>query len=86
MSKVTLNDKNNSKLLKKITKEDLRTIPLPLFECVFCADEEISFRHFTNEILSKKYLYNAEKKDLILIDFLLNKTLLLLKISTYNIL
>ena len=86
MSKVTLNDKNNSKLLKKITKEDLRTIPLPLFECVFCADEEISFRHFTNEILSKKYLYNAEKKDLILIDFLLNNNILELEENKDDIL
>ena len=86
MSKVTLNDKNNSKLIKKITKEDLRTIPLPLFECVFCADEEISFRHFTNEILSKKYLYNAEKKDLILIDFLLNNNILELEENKDDIL
>ena len=76
MSKVTLNDQNNSKQIKKITKEDLKIIPLPLFECLFCADEELSFRHLSNEILSKKYLYNAEKKDLILIDFLINNNIL----------
>jgi len=86
MSKVTLNDQNNSKQIKKITKEDLKTIPLPLFECLFCADEELSFRHLSNEILSKKYLYNAEKKDLILIDFLINNNILNLEENNDDIL
>ena len=86
MSKVTLNDQNNSKQIKKITKEDLKTIPLPLFECLFCADEELTFRHLSNEILSKKYLYNAEKKDLILIDFLINNNILNLEENNDDIL
>ena len=86
MSKVTLNDQNNSKQIKKITKEDLKTIPLPLFECLFCADEELSFRHLSNEILSKKYLYNAEKKDLILIDFFINNNILNLEENNDDIL
>ena len=77
MNKVTLNDEKVNKTNKKITKDDLRTIPIPIFECVFCADEYLSFRHYINEILSLKYLYNAEKKDINLIDFLLSNNNLL---------
>ena len=67
MNKVTLNDEKDLKFSKKITKEELKTIPLPLFECIFCAGEKISFLHYINEIMTKKYLYNLEKKDLVLI-------------------
>ena len=50
MSKVTLNEDKKSKIIKKITKEDLKTIPIPIFECLFCADEDLSFRHYINEL------------------------------------
>ena len=79
MNKVTLNDEKNIKSNKKLTKEDLNTIPLPLFDCLFCANEEISFNHLINEILSKKYLYNAGKKDIVLINFIIKNNLLILK-------
>ena len=79
MNKVTLNDEINFKFPKKLTKEELKTIPLPLFECIFCAGENISFLHNINEIMSKKYLYNLEKKDIILMDFLLNNNILKIK-------
>ena len=79
MNKVTLNDEKDLKFSKKITKEELKTIPLPLFECIFCAGEKISFLHYINEIMTKKYLYNLEKKDLILMDFLLNNNILKIK-------
>ena len=42
MKKVTLNDEKSLKLTKKLTKEELKTIPIPLFECIFCAGENIS--------------------------------------------
>ena len=86
MSKVTLNEENNLKLSKKLTKEDLKTIPLPIFECLYCANEDVSYHHLVNEILSRKYLYNAEKKDIILIDFLLNNNPLELKDNKGDIL
>ena len=86
MSKVTLNEENNLKLSKKLTKEDLKIIPLPIFECLYCANEDMSYHHLINEILSRKYLYNAEKKDLILIDFLLNNNPLELKENKGDIL
>ena len=79
MSKVTLNEEKKSKTGKKLTKEDLKTIPIPIFECLFCADEFLSFRHYINEIMTMKYLYNVERKDIILIDFLINNNLLELK-------
>ena len=79
MSKVTLNEEKNTKTTKKLTKEDLKTIPIPIFECLFCADEFLSFRHYINEIMTVKYLYNVERKDIILIDFLINNNLLELK-------
>ena len=79
MSKVTLNEEKNPKTGKKLTKEDLKTIPIPIFECLFCADEFLSFRHYINEIMTMKYLYNVERKDIILIDFLINNNLLELK-------
>ena len=86
MNKVTLNDEINFKFPKKLTKEELKTIPLPLFECIFCAGENISFLHNINEIMSKKYLYNLEKKDIILMDFLLNNNILKIKENKKDIL
>ena len=86
MKKVTLNDEKSLKLTKKLTKEELKTIPIPLFECIFCAGENISFLHYINEIMSKKYLYNLEKKDIILMDFLLNNNLLKIKENKKDIL
>ena len=85
MNKVTLNEEKNSKNVKKITKEDLKTIPIPIFECIFCADEDLSFRHYINEIMSMKYLYNVEKKDITLVEFLMDNNLLEMKENKNNI-
>ena len=85
MNKVTLNEEKSAKNVKKITKEDLKTIPIPIFECIFCADEELSFRHYINEIMSMKYLYNVEKKDITLVEFLKNNNLIDLKENKDNI-
>ena len=70
MSKVTLNNMVtlSSKLNHKLTKEDLNTIPIPIFECIFCANEKISFDHLINDALSLKYLYGTTKKDINLIN------------------
>ena len=80
MNKVTLNDKDevNIQLVKKkISKGDLNTIPIPIFECIYCANEKLAFDHLINDEFSLKYLYNIEKKDISLINFLQENDLLL---------
>ena len=56
---IKLEDFNNF-LIKnkkvKLNKEDLNNIPLPIFSCIYCCNEKISFNHLLNEILSEKYL------------------------------
>ena len=53
---------NDNKILKKKrTKEDLNNTPLPLFDCLYCANEKIVFRHFINKKLSDKYLLLSDK-------------------------
>ena len=49
------NDIFSAKKKVKIRKEDLNNIPIPLFSCIFCSNEYISFNHYINEILSNKY-------------------------------
>ena len=91
MNKVTLNNNedNNIKLIKhKITKSDLNTIPLPIFDCIYCANEKVVFNHLINEEMSLNYLYNANKKDIYLINYLIENNLLSIenkKISDNNI-
>ena len=82
MNKVTLNDNddtNKKASNHKITKYELNTIPLPIFDCIYCANEKISFNHLINEEISFKYLYNAEKKDIYLVDILQKYNLLFLE-------
>ena len=79
MNKVTLNnnENNNIKLAKpRISKNDLNTIPLPIFDCIYCANEKVVFNHLISEELSLQYLYNADKKDIYLINFLIENNLL----------
>ena len=72
----TINDfvKNideNKKLNKKLTKEDLDNIPLPIFSCIYCSNDCIAFKHLSLEIISEKYLYQASNFDIIEINNLL---------------
>ena len=91
MNKVTLNnneDKNIKLIKHKITKSDLNTIPLPIFDCIYCANEKVVFNHLINEEMSLNYLYNANKKDIYLINYLIENNLLSIenkKISDNNI-
>ena len=55
----------------KLSKEDLNNIPLPIFSCIYCSNELISFKHFLNDILSKKYMlltsiFDIQKLNMIL--------------------
>ena len=82
MNKVTLNnksDKNKQSINHKLTKEDLNTIPLPIFDCIYCAKEKVVFNHLINEEMSLKYLYNAGKKDISLINALIQNNLIEMK-------
>ena len=52
------------KIVKKLTKEDLNNIPLPLFSCIYCSNETLSFNHISLEILSSKYLLQTSIYDI----------------------
>ena len=58
--------------LKKIKKEDLDKIPLPIFSCIYCSNEYISFNHLSNEIISNKYLLQTSIFDLKQLDYLIS--------------
>ena len=57
---------------KKLNKEDLKTIPLPIFNCFYCANEKIAFQKLINDNLSQKYLFCSSKNDLNIINGLIN--------------
>ena len=58
--------------VKKIKKEDLDNIPLPIFSCIYCSNETISFKHLSNEILSNKYLLQTSYLDIKQLDYLIS--------------
>ena len=64
-----INTKNNYK--KKITKEDLNNIPLPIFSCIYCSNDCISFKHLSNEQLSSKYYIQTSIYDMKILDKLI---------------
>ena len=66
----TKNKINTNK--NRITKEELNNIPLPIFSCVYCCDDKISFRHLSNEILSNKYLFQTSIYDMKQLDILIS--------------
>ena len=63
------NIKNNIK--KKLTKEDLNDIPLPIFACIYCSNDYISFKHLSNEKLSSKYYNQTSIYDMKTLDELI---------------
>ena len=58
--------KNNIK--KKLTKEDLNDIPIPIFACIYCSNDYISFKHLSNEKLSSKYYNQTSVYDMKTLD------------------
>lgn len=52
---------------KKRNKEDLNKTPLPIFSCIYCSNEPISFGHLSRTIISEKYLINESVYDAALI-------------------
>ena len=66
-------NKNSKKGLKKrLKKEDLNNIPLPIFSCIYCSNDYISFKHLSNEIISKKYLFQNSLSDIIKLNYLIS--------------
>ena len=66
-----INNLNNKKTFlidkketKKITKEDLNNIPLPVFSCIYCSNDIIAFRHLIQEIITNKYLFQTSVYDI----------------------
>ena len=55
----------NKKESKKITKEDLNFIPLPVFSCIYCSNDKISFKHLSQEIISNNYLFQSSIYDIL---------------------
>ena len=49
---------------KKITKEDLNNIPLPVFSCIYCSNDFIAFKHLIQENIENKYLFQASIYDI----------------------
>ena len=59
--KAFLKDKKET---KKIKKEDLNNIPLPIFSCIYCSNDIIAFRHLIQEIITNKYLFQTSVYDI----------------------
>ena len=60
LSNSKIEDLNNIKNIipqkrKKLKKEELNNIPIPIFSCIYCSNEKISFNHMIQTILEKKY-------------------------------
>ena len=84
---------NNKKIIKKgksktkITKEELNNIPLPIFSCIYCCDENVSFNHLSKEIISNKYLFQTSIYDMKTLDNLISgkRSLKIYDNKLYNI-
>ena len=53
---------------KKLSAEDLDNIPLPIFSCIYCSNEKISFNHLINSNLSNKYFLQTSIYDMKMLD------------------
>jgi len=60
----------------RIKKEELNNIPIPIFSCIYCSNEKVSFNHMIKENLEKKYYLLTSIYDIKKINkLLLNKNL-----------
>ena len=72
-----IDNKINKDLKRKITKEDLNNIPLPVFSCIYCSNEKLSFRHLSLEKISNKYLLQSSIYDIIELNKLIGRNSLI---------
>ena len=49
---------------KKITKEELNNIPIPVFSCIYCSNDIIANKHLLQEIITNKYLLQTSIYDI----------------------
>lgn len=70
---------------KKLNKDDLKTIPLPIFNCIYCANETVTFDHMINEYLSKEYLQCVSCDDIKNITSLMESDLCSFDRSQYRV-
>ena len=63
------------RIKKKLSKEDLYNIPLPIFSCIYCSNEKIVYNHLINENLSKKYYLQTSIYDIKLLDKIIISTI-----------
>ena len=49
---------------KKLTKEDLNNIPLPIFSCIYCSNENVAFDHLIKENIYNKYFLQTSVYDI----------------------
>ena len=69
--KKSKNENENNNIKKKLTKEDLDNIPLPIFSCIYCSNDHLSFNHLSNEVLSEKYYNQTSIYDMKLLEKLI---------------
>lgn len=58
LSSIDMEDDDGYTENKLIIQKRLEYTPIPLFECIYCANEKIVFKHFSNTMLLRKYYYN----------------------------
>ena len=49
---------------RKLTKEEMGNIPLPVFSCIYCINMVVAFKHLSKEIVTNKYLFQTSIYDL----------------------
>ena len=52
------------KVTRRLTKEELNYIPLPVFSCIYCSNENIAFNHLIQENISNNYLLQTSVYDI----------------------
>ena len=69
-----LNNINNiiTKKRQKLKKEELNNIPIPIFSCIYCSNEKVSFNHMINKILEQKYFLLTSLYDIKIINKLIS--------------
>ena len=63
-NKRTFGEEISKKYTRKITKEELDNIPLPVFSCIYCSNMIIAFKHLSQEIVTNKYLFQTSIYDI----------------------
>ena len=58
------NNDISKKYTKKLTKEELDNIPIPVFSCIYCSNMIIAFKHLSQEIVTNKYLFQTSIYDI----------------------